>query len=125
MVASDMGFSMGPSDRGIVGETIRTRALNDAFRANMAQGVVVMTPQVQHLAEQTRHALVAAIGQFSDFPPGNDPYEEHDFGAVQIGNERYFWKIDYYDRDLRYASPDPGDPAVTIRVMTIMRADEY
>ncbi|MGQ3238854.1 DUF3768 domain-containing protein [Shinella sp.] len=38
---------------------------------------------------------------------------------------RYFWKIDYYDLDLRHAAPDPTDPAFTMRVMTVMRADEY
>ncbi|MBN9053141.1 MAG: DUF3768 domain-containing protein [Rhizobiales bacterium] len=38
---------------------------------------------------------------------------------------RYFRKIDYYDLDLRYASPDPADPAFTVRVVTIMQTGEY
>jgi hypothetical protein len=66
-----------------------------------------------------------AVRLFSDFSPDNDPHEEHDFGTVVCGGERYFWKIDYLDLDLCNASPDPSDPAFTIRVMTIMRADEY
>jgi hypothetical protein len=34
-------------------------------------------------------------------------------------------KIDYFDRNLKYHSPDPSDPAITVRVITIMLADEY
>jgi hypothetical protein len=38
---------------------------------------------------------------------------------------RHFWKIDSYDRNTEFGSPDPADPDVTTRVLTIMRADEY
>ena len=39
--------------------------------------------------------------------------------------ERVFWKLDYYDRDLRFASDDAANSAVTRRVLTIMLSDEY
>jgi Protein of unknown function (DUF3768) len=31
----------------------------------------------------------------------------------------------YFDRSLNYHSPDPTDPAVTVRVITVMLAAEY
>ncbi len=62
---------------------------------------------------------------FEDFTADNDPYGEHDFGAFQLGGEKLFWKIDYYDLALEMGSPDPADPAVTRRILTIMLAEEY
>ncbi|MDF2598984.1 MAG: hypothetical protein K0Q54_1807 [Methylobacterium brachiatum] len=103
----------------------RVQALNDVFRRSFAGGQVVETPGVVELREADRIALLLAVRRFDRFDADNDPYGEHDFGAVEIGGERFFWKIDTYDRALLGRSPDPTDPAVTTRVLTIMRADEY
>ena len=46
-------------------------------------------------------------------------------GALRIGVHRVMFKIDTYDRSLRLHSPDPSDPAVTCRVLTIMLAEDY
>ena len=101
------------------------RTLNDAFRRSFVGGQVVETPGVVELPEADRIALLLAVRRFSTFDPDNDPHGEHDFGVVEVGGERFFWKIDAYDRALLGGSPDPADPAVTTRVLTIMRADEY
>ena len=53
------------------------------------------------------------------------PYGEHDMGRFTVGGQNYYWKIDYYDQNLEFHSPDSADPAVTVRVLTIMRVDEY
>ncbi len=66
-----------------------------------------------------------AVWQFSDFTTENEPHGEHDCALMTAGGERIIWKIDYYDRELKHGSPDPADPEVTTRVLTIMLASEY
>lgn len=58
-------------------------------------------------------------------PEDNDPYGERDFGSIELEGERYFWKIDYYDRTLRFGAEDPADTSETMRVLTLMHASEY
>ena len=64
-------------------------------------------------------------GQISWDCHANDPYEEHDFGSFEADGHMIMFKIDYLDQALTYHSPDPADPAVTQRVITIMLAEEY
>ena len=68
---------------------------------------------------------LAAVRDFSDFTPDNDPYGEHDFGAFELDGVKLNWKIDCYDRALEYGSPDPGDAEKTRRILTILLAEEY
>ena len=103
----------------------RIRALNDEFRRTFVGGVVVITAGVEALPADERKSLLAKVRAFDAFTDDNDPHREHDFGAVDEGGVRCFWKIDLYDRNIEFGSPDPADPAVTTRVLTIMRADEY
>ena len=86
---------------------------------------MVLTAGVAALAEHDLLALLQLVRSFDAFTTDNDPYEEHDFGAIDLGGEKYFWKIDYYDRSMEAGSEDPANPAVTTRVLTVMRADEY
>jgi len=100
--------------------------LNDLLRATFLTGKVVLTEGVRALPAEIQSEVLTRVRCFSVFTEDNDPLGEHDFGAFDIdGAGRIFWKIDCYDRDLQYASPDPANPHVTARVLTIMLAEEY
>jgi hypothetical protein len=101
------------------------RALNDSFRCTFVGGMVMITAGVEAMPLDKRRALLQKVRAFAAFTDDNDPHREHDFGAVDEGGVRCFWKIDSYDRNTEFGSPDPADPTVTTRVLTIMRADEY
>ena len=105
--------------------TDRIRELNDAFRRTFVGGAVMITAGIEAMPLDQRRALLQKVRSFEAFGEDNDPHGEHDFGAVDEAGERYFWKLDYYDRTMESGSPDPADPSVTTRVLTIMRADEY
>ena len=106
-------------------KTDRIRSLNDAFRRTFVGGAVMITAGVEALPLDQRRSLLAKVRAFDAFSEDNDPHAEHDFGAVDEAGAKFFWKLDYYDRNTEFGSPDPADPAVTTRVLTIMRADEY
>ncbi|MFS2037286.1 DUF3768 domain-containing protein [Agrobacterium tumefaciens] len=101
------------------------REKNDAFRKSLSGGRVLLTPGITNLSADHQRAVVLAVQTFDDFSRDNDPYGEHDFGAVTLEDAVFFWKIDYYDLDLQFGSSDPADDDVTCRVLTVMRADEY
>ena len=118
------------------------RRLNDAARERPGHtSIANVTSGFHALADTDRLAALAAIIGFSAFGEDNDPYGEHDFGAVyrlasgrwtqerpddaaQIA-ESVFWKVDCYDTTLTYGSDAPWDEQRTKRVLTIMLASEY
>ena len=106
-------------------QAARIRALNDRFRSSMLGGHVVVTRAAWSQSPETRLRLLQAVTDFDAFNAGNDPHNEHDFGAFTCSGVSYIWKIDYYDRARRFASPDPSNAAITVRVLTIMCANEY
>ena len=122
--------------------TARIARLND--RARQAMGLACtafVTVGFRSLPEADQSQVRELIETYDAFDEDSDPHGERDFGAVyQLGDgrwttdrprvrdderERVFWKLDYYDRDLRFGSEDPANSAVTRRVLTIMLSDEY
>jgi hypothetical protein len=103
----------------------RIRELNDQFRHSLAGGLLHITRGGIALGGKQQAIILNAIAAFDTFSPENDPYGEHDFGALTVDGTRILFKIDYFDRGLSGLSPDPADPSVTTRVLTIMLAEEY
>ena len=106
-------------------ESDRIRALNDSFRQTFIGGRILKTDGVAAQDEAVQQNLISKLKAFGRFESGNDPYGEHDFGSVELGGTTFFWKIDYYDLSIQHGAADPADPETTMRVLTIMCADEY
>lgn len=115
-------MSTDPQDREHRAATVAH--LNDRLRLTPGPSWMI-TAGLQAKGPVFVRQAVMAVSSFNDFPKGDDPYGERDFGAFDLSGERLIWKIDYYDRHLRDASPDPADPAVTRRVLTLMLASDY
>ncbi len=103
--------------------TIRT--LNDALRTTFTGGQIMLTHGIQSLGGDAVAAILSKVRSFNRFNEDNDPYGEHDFGAVDHAGNKVIWKIAYYDPTLTSGSDDPADPVKTARVLTIMLAEEY
>ncbi len=103
----------------------RIRELNDAFRTSFMGGKVMMTAGIDALAAEVKRAAVAKVQTFDAFTADNDPNGEHDFGNFEVAGEKFFFKIDYFAPDMEHGSEDPSDPPTTVRVLTIMLAEEY
>ena len=108
-----------------IDDTDRIRVLNDSIRQNVTGGTAVMTTGIAALGYEAVQRLVQTLATFDDFCLANDPHGEHDFGAFEFDGTPVMFKIDYFDRDLTYHSPNPADPKVTERVITLMLAEEY
>lgn len=106
-------------------KTARIAALNDELRQHLLGGLAVMTTGVAALGPDAVQRIVQTIAVYDDFCHANDPHGEHDFGSFEAEGQTIFFKIDYFDKSLTYHSPDPSDPSVTERVITIMLAEEY
>jgi hypothetical protein len=109
----------------VLSNSTRIAELNDEFRKTGSGGKIVMTRAVADLPAEVISRAIAIVQTFNDFTEDNDPHGEHDFFSFEVAGERFFWKCDYYDKELQFGSDDPSDPEKTTRVATLMLASDY
>ena len=101
-------------------------ALNDKFRKGLpASGRVYVTAGVNAKGGNFVSKALARVVAFDDFNADTDPHGEHDFGSFDLDGERLLFKIDYYSLSGQFGSEDPADLKKTLRVLTVILAEEY
>ncbi len=103
----------------------RIRALNDELRKTGAGGKTYLSRGILSKDGDFIAKVTAAVRSFDAFSDDNDPWQEHDCAVLEVDGETVMFKIEYYDANMEYGSPDPADTKVTRRVLTIMLAEEY
>ncbi len=107
---------------------------NDAFRrsilgnttvADAPQGQFVMTRSVAALGPDAQLELTRRVAAFDGFDADSDPQGWHEMGVIEFEDMTVWFKIDLYDVDYQYGSPEPSDPEQTRRVLTLLLPSEY
>ena len=111
-------------------------AINDYLRStghSCGLGDMFLSHGVSLLAPDERQLVIQHMRVHDDFPEGNDPYGEHDFGAfnVMLNNRlrAFFFKIDVYPVESVHIPkacpipqfPDRVKPAKPLRTFRIKR----
>ena len=77
------------------------------------------TRSVASLPEQKQLDLLSKVVNFNDFNEDNNPHGEHDFFSIVQDGQKYFLKIDYYDKNFKFHEENG------IRVITLMHSSDY
>lgn len=108
------------TEKSISEPAAKVAALNDEYRHSMQDCTV--TRGIAMMGTAANEVFVR-VRDYKEFNEDNDPYGEHDFGALVVDGVEVLWKIDYYDESLKHWC-DPLSPDCQ-RVLTIMLAEEY
>lgn len=103
---------------------------NDRFRQTFGAdftipGRVVVTAGVEAKGGAFLQKLMVAVMGFDAFTEDNDPFQQHDFGSVEINGTKVWFKIDLFDPSYKWGAEDPANPARTRRVLTLLLPEEY
>ena len=86
----------------------RIRELNDTHRRAMPAGQVMFTSGIAAHPSDVLAKIVRTVASFDDFNEDNDPYGEHDCAMFEVAGHKCMFKIDYYDKDIKYGSEGSG-----------------
>jgi hypothetical protein len=90
-------------------------ALNDQLRCTFKGGRVQTTRSVYNLDDRLRGRALSVLARYNKF----DPASEHDCGVFIFAGFAFEWRIEYLGKDGLGQSPDPADPDMTMRVLTL------
>jgi hypothetical protein len=112
-----------------ISNTVNTRELNDRLRINGSDaeiGRVTMTAMVMSMKPDKFFELLDKVRGYK-FTEDDDPYNEHDFGVVEVDGDTFIWKIDYYNNmyDTGVDHAQVNNSEVCKRLLTIMHDSEY
>jgi hypothetical protein len=116
---------MGKVKELAISRSDRIRELNDLCRRTFTGAAIVATAAFMELSPELKATALERVRTFNEFDGDNDPHHEHDMAFFDEGGERFFFKFDYYDNDMRMHSPDPSDTGVTRRALTVGLASDY
>lgn len=107
------------------GKAARIAHLNDLLRCQGIGGHVMVSAGVDALGLCNVVRIVKAVADFTEFTSANDPFGERDCAVLPVDGNSILFKIDYFDKSMTVHSPDPADPKLTVRVLTLMLLSEY
>jgi hypothetical protein len=93
----------------------RVIELNDQLRRTFKHGRVQMTPSVYELDARLRGRAFDLLTRYDNF----DEQSEHDQGVFIFGGYSFEWQIEYRSKSGTGVSPDPANPEMTFRVLTL------
>jgi hypothetical protein len=102
------------------------RRLNDCFRKNpQLLGKIVMTRNVADMGPVFLVKCLYTLKVYDAFTKDNDPYGEHDMCTFEVDGQKVWFKIEYFNHDMTAGSEDPANPAVTVRLGTLLFPEDY
>ena len=85
----------------------------------------MVTSGVMAVKGYCRSILTSALANYGGFDEDNDPHGERDMGHFVLFDTDLYFKIDYYEQDLKFGSDDPADASITHRILTIMTKADF
>ena len=89
--------------------------LNDQLRTTFKGGRVQISRSVYELDPKLRGRALWVLSKYKKFHAES----EHDWGTFTFGGYAFEWRIEYRSATGVGASPDPVDPDLTFRVLTL------